>query len=277
MFPTAAAEFRIAIAGPLVSLVLGLAFVLIAWASGLPIEVDGVAAWLGYINLVLLVFNLIPALPLDGGRVLRAALWQGRGDFAWATRISAAIGRGFGYLMITAGIFLFIFQGVFTGVWLAFIGWFLLGAAGAESRYLAVRQALGGLRVRDVMVHEPVTVRPEMTLGEFMDEVVWARRYTSYPVVEDGRALGLLPFRSVAEVPRQEWDRRYVRECMLGRDEVPVLDEDDEVADALAELNETAINRGLVVEGERLTGLLSVTDVARALEVGAPRRPPKAR
>ena len=97
MFPSAGAEFRIALAGPLVTLGLGLVFVLVAWASGLPVAVDGVAAWLGYINFLLLGFNLLPALPLDGGRVLRAGLWRARGDFAGATRLAAEIGRGFGY------------------------------------------------------------------------------------------------------------------------------------------------------------------------------------
>jgi Zn-dependent protease len=146
-FPSAGAEFRIAIAGPLVSLVLGVVFVLIALA-GAPSAVDGVAAWLGYINLALLVFNLIPALPLDGGRVLRAALWRSRGDLGWATRIGTDIGRVFGYLFIGLGIAMFIFQGSFSGAWLAFIGWFLLQAATAEARYIATEAALDGLRVR---------------------------------------------------------------------------------------------------------------------------------
>src|SRR5918992_2453774 len=107
MFPSAGAEFRIAIAGPVVSLVLGGLFVAIAGMTGLPESVDGVSAWLGYINLTLLVFNLLPALPLDGGRVLRSALWRARDDFRWATRISASIGRGFGFLFIGGGIALF--------------------------------------------------------------------------------------------------------------------------------------------------------------------------
>jgi Zn-dependent protease len=107
-FPSAGAELRIAIAGPLVTLVLGVGFVLLALA-GLPSAVDGVAAWLGYINLSLLIFNLIPALPLDGGRVLRAALWRARGDLGWATRVAADIGRGFGYLFIGLGVVMFSF------------------------------------------------------------------------------------------------------------------------------------------------------------------------
>ena len=110
MFPSAGAEFRIAIAGPLVSLAIGIFFVLLAVGLSIPVEVDGVAAWLGYINLTLLVFNLLPALPLDGGRVLRSALWKLRGDFGWATRVSAAIGRGFGYLFIVGGVAMFFWM-----------------------------------------------------------------------------------------------------------------------------------------------------------------------
>ena len=266
MFPSAGAEFRIAIAGPLVSLALGVLFVLFAWLVPAPEAGDGVAAWLGYINLTLLVFNLLPALPLDGGRVLRSALWAARDDFAWATRIAAWVGRAFGYVFIAVGLGLLIFQGAFSGAWLAFIGWFLLQAAGAEDRYLLARQALSGLRVSDLMVRDPVTARPEMTLGDFVDEVVSLRRYTTYPVVEDDRAVGLLPFRCVAEVPRREWDTRLVRDCMIPRDRVPVVRETDELIDAAGELSGSDVSRALVLDGDRLAGLLSGTDVARALQ-----------
>jgi Zn-dependent protease len=272
MFPSAGAEFRIAIAGPLVTLVLGAAFIGLAVLTPLTDAVDGVLAWLGITNVLLLLFNLLPALPLDGGRVLRSALWRARGDFGWATRVAAGIGRGFGFLMIAGGIALTIFAETFSGVWLAFMGWFLLGAASGEVRYLAVHEALGGLHVRDLMVRDPATVPPSLSLGRFMDDVVWRHRYTSYPVVEDGHAVGLLPFRCVAEVPRSEWDRRTVRDCMLSGDSVPLLDEDDDLVEALAELSERGVGRGLVVDGDRLAGLLSITDVARALEVGRRRR-----
>jgi Zn-dependent protease len=271
-FPTAGAELRVAVAGPLVSLLLGVLFVLIALA-GLPEAGDGVAAWLGYVNLSLLVFNLIPAVPLDGGRILHAVLWGRRDDFAWATRVAAGIGRGFGYLLIAAGIAMFIFQSSFSGAWLAFLGWFLLGAAGGEARFAAAREALSGLRVRDLMIPDPVTVAPDLTLGKFMDDVVWQQRYTTYPVVEGQRAVGLLPFRCVAEVPRGEWDARRVRECMLGLDDVPLLAADDDAIDALVELSQSSVNRGLVLTDGRLDGLLSITDLARALEA-VPRRKP---
>src|SRR5919202_918570 len=113
-FPTAGAEFRVAIAGPLVSLLLGGFFVLVALAR-VPEAVDGIVSWLGYINLSLLVFNLLPALPLDGGRILRSALWYFRSDFGWATHVAASIGRGFGYLFIAAGIGFVIWQSSFSG------------------------------------------------------------------------------------------------------------------------------------------------------------------
>jgi Zn-dependent protease len=270
-FPSGGAEFRIAIAGPLVSLVLGVFFVGIAALTSMPEGVDAVAAWLGYTNLTLLVFNLLPALPLDGGRVLRALLWWRSGDFAGATRRAGAVGRAIAYGLIGLGVAMFIFQGAFSGAWLAFVGWFLLQAATQETRWVAARQALAGLRVRDLMVRSPVTVRPDLTLARFMDEVVLGTRHTTYPVVDNGTVVGLLPFRCVAEVPRSEWERRTVRDCMLPLEQVPKLSEDEEVADALAELTESPIHRGLVLSNGNLAGLLSLTDAARALEIRSTR------
>ena len=276
-FPSAGAEFRIAIAGPLVSLALGVLFVLIAAFAGLPNALDGVAAWLGFTNLILLAFNLLPALPLDGGRVLRSALWYFKGDLRWATWVAAGIGRAFGFLFIGLGVFMFIVEGAFSGAWLAFIGWFLLQAASAEARYVATKQALDGLRVGDLMTRQPVTVEAGLSLGEFMDDVARGQRFTTYPVLEQGRPIGLLAFRSVASVPRDEWNARRVRDAMLPRTDVPLLSEDESAIDALAELSASPVNRGLVVDDGRLAGLLSITDLARALEVGRPSRPVSAR
>ena len=273
MFPSAGAEFRIAIAGPVVSLLLGVLFVGIAVVLDGPQAVEGVAAWLGYINLALLVFNLLPALPLDGGRVLRSALWQSRGDFGWATRVAASIGRGFGFLFIFGGLALFILHGAFSGAWLAFIGWFLLGAASAENRYLIARQALDGLRVRDLMVEDPVTVDPGLTLARFVDDTAWRHRFTTYPVVDGGRIVGLLPFSEVAKVPRAEWDARVVGECYRPKADVLVVDAERPVVEILAELGEPGAGRALVCDEDRLVGLLSVTDVMRALQIGQRRRP----
>jgi Zn-dependent protease len=272
-FTTPGAEFRVAIAGPLVSIVLGVLFVLIAVARP-PSYIGGVAAWLGYINLILAVFNLLPASPLDGGRVLHAALWRAKGDFAWATRVASEIGQGFGYLFIALGLAMFIFQGSFSGAWLAFIGWYLLQGAKAEARYVATEQALDGLRVRDLMVRDPVVVDADSTIGRLMDDVAWSHRFTTYPVLDEGRPVGLLTFASVAAVPRPDWDTRRVRDTMIPLDQVPLLTEDETAVDALAELSAPSANRGLVVDNGHLAGLLSITDLARALEVG--RRPAQA-
>ena len=120
------------------------------------------------------------------------------------------------------------------------------------------------------MVSDPVSVGPGLTLGRFMDEVVWARRFTTYPVVDDGRAVGLLPFRSVARVPRGEWDTRTVGECMVPLRDVPTLAADEPLMEALDDLAGSVVRRGLVLDGGRLVGLLSITDLARAMELGRP-------
>ena len=273
MFETAGAEFRIAIAGPLVSLALGLGFTLFAGFTHFSEPLDGVAAWLGYINLLLLAFNLVPALPLDGGRVLRAALWQARNDFAWATAVAADVGRAFGFLTIGGGVFLFVFEGAFSGAWLAFIGWFLLTAAGAETRYIAARQALAGLRVRDLMIRRPVTARADQTLGDFMDEIAGSARHTVYPVLRGEEVVGLLPFTLVARTPRDEWDLRQVADCMLPKADVPVIREDDAAFDVLTALGGGAVHRALVMDDGRLLGFLSISDITRVLSADRPARP----
>jgi Zn-dependent protease/CBS domain-containing protein len=272
-FPSAGAELRIALAGPAVSFVIGVVCSLAAWAIALPGGVDGVLAWLGYVNLILLVFNLLPALPLDGGRVLRALLWQTKGDLGWATNVAASIGRGFGYLFVCGGIALFVFQGAFGGAWLAFIGWFLLGAASAEQRYLAARRALAGLRVADLMNRDPVTVPAEHILGEFFDDVAWERRHTTYPVLDEGHLAGLLAFRCVSSVPRDQWDTRSVRSCMIPAEDLPRLHPDEAAIDALVELSETRASRAVVVDDGHVVGILSAADLGRALEAGPPPRP----
>lgn len=267
MFPSAGAELRIALAGPLVSLALGLAFVGLAAMSNLPAAVDGVVVWLGYINLVLLAFNMLPALPLDGGRVFRGLLWLRTGDLARSTRIAANFGRAFGYLLMAGGLALVVTVGDWSGAWFALIGWFLLQAATGEARYGLLRDALDGWRVRDLMVRSPVVVAADATIGEVVEATPPGRRYTTYPVVDDGHALGLLPFRRVVDTPRSEWDSRHVRDGMLSLDQTPVVSEDELLADALVRLGEGGVGRALVLDDGRLSGLLSVSDIERLLRL----------
>ncbi len=265
MFPSPGAEFRIAVAGPLVSLALGGGFVGIALVPGLPEPVNAVCAWLGFINLALLVFNLLPALPLDGGRMLRAGLWRWKGDLRSATRLAAGGGRLLSFALIGLGIAMFILQGAFSGIWLAVIGWFLLQASAAESRAIMRTDPLAGMRVGDLMVRDPVTASPEETLAQFADRIAWAHRHTAYPVVDDGRAVGMVPLRCLSDVPRTDWPTRRVRDCMVGRDRLPTLSADDDLGAAVTALRGSGLGRALVLDGERLVGLLSISDVARVV------------
>jgi Zn-dependent protease/CBS domain-containing protein len=266
--PSAGAEFRITIAGPLVSLVLGGFFAGLAALADLPAAVDGVAAWLGYINLVLLVFNLLPAFPLDGGRVLRSALWARSGNLQRATEIAASVGRLIAFVLMGLAVLMLVLGNVVGGIWLGFIGWFLLQAAGAEAQQVTITERLGELTVRDLMTPAPVAVPADLPLGRFFDEVVWTARFTTYPVVENGHVVGLLPFRRVAQVPREEWERRTVESCMLPLDEVPQLTPGQLAADALPALAGGELGRALVLDQGRLVGLLSVSDLVRVLEIG---------
>lgn len=266
-FPSAGAEFRIALAGPLVSLALGVIFILIG-LTPLPQTIDAVVSWLGYINIALLVFNLVPALPLDGGRLLRSTLWHFKRNYSSATRLAAGIGRLFGYALIAGGIGLTILQGSLQGVWLAFIGWFLLQGSGAEAQYAANTRSLDGLTFRDLMTPSPTTVDSNMTLGRFMSEFTTTQRHATYPVVDGGTPLGLLIPRAIAQIPQSLWDRRTVRECMLPIDRVPVFEADAPATDALAGLTETNVSRGLVLDRGELVGLVSINDLVRTLNRG---------
>lgn len=266
MFPSAGAEFRIAIAGPLVSLALGIGLIAVAVVVPLPAAVDGIVSWLGRINLILLAFNMLPALPLDGGRVLRSVLWYRMADFSRATRIAGALGRGFGQAMIAFGLLIFLF-GAPGGLWFAFIGWFLAASAGAEARLAETRVMLEGLTVRDAMVPDPDTVVAAASLEAFMTEVFARSRHTAYPVIDHDAVLGTVDFRAVAAVPRTEWASRRVRDAMVPLSQTLVLWPDQPLFDAAVELMQTAAARGVVISGGRLAGLLTLSDLSRLLEL----------
>lgn len=266
MFPSAGAEFRIAIAGPIVSLLIGALALTAALLIPLPAAVDGVVFWLGYINLVLLVFNMIPALPLDGGRVLRSALWARKGDFLAATRTAAAIGQGFGRLLIALGVVAMLFGGAIGGLWFVFIGWFLLAAAEAERRSAETHRALTGIEVGDVMVRKPVSVDPGMPLDEFMRDCFFPHRHVAYPVIEGGHPVGLISFRSVLELPEEAWAGRRVGDVMVPLERLPALDPRTPLESAVELLAGSESNRGLVLVDDQLAGLLSITDATRVIE-----------
>lgn len=268
MFPSPGAELRIALAGPAVTVAIATALLAFATLASLPAALDGVVTWLGTINVLLLVFNMLPALPLDGGRALRALLWRRRGDFTEATAVASAIGRGFGWAMIGGGIALLFLLGAVGGLWLALIGWFLIAAAGAEASFATMRGALSSLRVADAMATRPTTVEEGMSLAEFADGPFAATRHAAYPVIDaGGDPVGMLGFRDVVAVPPQRWSTTTVAAVARPRSAVLTLSADDDLGTAASELARDDLRRALVLEDGRLVGLLSMTDVSRLIEL----------
>lgn len=267
LFPSAGAELRIALAGPAVTVAIATVLLGLAALVSLPSGVEGVVAWLGAINVLLLVFNMLPALPLDGGRVLRALLWRSSGDFTRATRVAGGLGRGFGYALIAGGVLLLALTGAPGGLWFALIGLFLTAAAGAEARLATVRSALGSMSVADAMASRPAVVGPDTPLADFVEGVFAHSRHAAYPVVADAEVRGLLDFRAVAAVPPDRWAGTRVGDVAAKLDDVLVFAPGDELGDAAMELVQGDGGRALVLDGGRLAGLLSITDVSRLIEL----------
>lgn len=266
LFPSAGAELRIAIAGPIVSLVIGISMLALASAS-LPDAIDGIVAWLGAINLILLAFNMLPALPLDGGRVFRAVVWQRTGDFTRATGIAGTIGRFFGQVMIAGGVLLLLALGAPGGLWLALIGWFLIVAATSETRMATIAVALGPLRVADAMARAPIAAPAGATIGEFIETRFSGSRHAAYPVLDGERVVGMLGFRDLTAVPTAQWEETRIAAIARPVDEVLVLTPEANLGDATIELVQSDLGRALVLADGRLVGLLSMTDVSRLIEL----------
>lgn len=259
------AEFLMAGVGPLSSLVLALVF----WqlqrmgeALGWPVPVIGVSHYLAIINVVLAVFNLVPAYPLDGGRMLRAGLWAWRGDLQSATRIASGIGRIFGLALMILGALSFIGGNVIGGVWYVLIGAFLRGAAGASYRQLLVRRFLEGKTVADLMEDAPPTVGPSATLRELVDEGVYRHRRRLFPVVEDSRLVGCVSVEDLRSVPEAEWGERTVGDVMsaCSSDNTVAPDEPaNELMSAL--LTQPAGGQRVVAQDGELVGTISLDDL----------------
>lgn len=271
-----AAELRIAGIGPLVSVLLAVAFGSLAFAgsaAGWPGVVVEVIAWLALINLVLAVFNLVPASPLDGGRILRAFLWWRRGDPVSAAVTAAKAGRIFGFVLIALGLVQFAFTGALGGLWLVLIGWFLTTAAGAEQQHARLQGALGDLRVRDVMTPEPTVVPWDLTVERFVEEFVFGHRYSTFPVVGGDRRVGLMTLNRVKDVPPSDRPHRSLHGVACPPDEVATASPDEDLVDVLPRMSGCADGRVVVVDDGRVVGILSPRDVARELEIAGIRPP----
>lgn len=267
--PSAAAEFRVAALGPAVTLVLAATFGLTALAGdrlGVPRPVQGVVDYLARINALVLLFNLVPALPLDGGRVLRAFLWWRQRSFQAATRSAARAGQLFGYMLVAVGLLELFAGGGLGGIWLAFLGWFLIQASQGEVSLALVRQALHGTKVADVMASDVVTLSPDDPVARLLDHPAAGRRYSAYPVTADGRFVGMITMKAAAQVPPEERSRRRVGEVMAPASEVPALSPEQDAFEGLQALQADE-GRAVVIDRGQLVGLVSTRDVVREVEV----------
>ena len=271
---TPGAEVKIAVAGPLVSLVLAVVFGAATFAldaTGGPPLIEGACAWLAGSNAMLLLFNLIPAFPLDGGRLLRAWLWQRSGDRYRATSSAALLGRICAFLMIGLGLVALFTQGALSGLWLIFLGWFLMSAARNEESLVLMRGALGGLRVGDVMSRDPTVAPGWITVDEFMRAYLPERRI-AYPLKTfDGALDGMVTLNRLAQVPPEERHIRRVRDVGTGMDDVAKASPSEPVVAVLDRFSPSDDGQVLVLEGGKLVGMLSPSDITRAL--GAAGRP----
>jgi Zn-dependent protease len=271
---TPGAEVKVAIAGPVVSVVLALVFGAATFAldatAGPPL-IEGGCAWLAGSNAMLLLFNLIPAFPLDGGRLLRAWLWQRSGDRYRATSSAALLGRICAFLMIGLGLVALFAQDALSGLWLIFLGWFLMSAARNEESSVLMRGALAGMRVGDVMSRDTTVAPGWITVDEFMRSYP-AERRIAYPLKTfDGELDGLVTMNRLAQVPPEERRVRRVRDFGTGVDEVAKASSTEPVVALLERLSPSDDGQVLVIDGGELVGMLSPSDIRRAL--GAAGRP----
>jgi len=265
--PSAIAEFRVAIAGPLVSLALAVIFYTVQpLVTGME-PLLGLAKYLAYINLSLVVFNLIPGYPLDGGRVFRAIVWAITRNMRGATLIAANVGRFFAFLFIFAGVWQ-MFSGNFGGgLWIAFIGWFLDNAASSQVQQVTSQDLLAGHRVSQAMSTHCATVSAELTLQELVDEHILGSGQRCLLVNSGDNTVGLMTLHRIKEVPRLEWATTSAAQVMLPWEQLKVIDPDAELSAALQEMDRDGVNQLPVTRDHHVIGILSREDVMTFLRV----------
>ena len=279
---TPGVEFKVAVAGPVVTLLIaaicfggaaliggpGEALEGSRFETGATSETTAVLGYLAFVNAALLIFNLIPGFPLDGGRIARAIAWWRTGDRTRATRFAARLGRGFAYLMIGFGIFLFLQGSLIGGVWMVFVGLFLSQAARSAEVQTTLTSRIEGLRVSDVMDQEPVAVPEDVTLNRALDEYFLRYGWPWFPVVDpSGRLTGLVSQEAVEGVPEAERPGRAVREVMADTGGTGFRVGLEEPLEALLGLDGLArLGAIMAVDPDgRLRGIVTVDQVRRAL------------
>ncbi len=265
-------EFKMAAAGPAMSFGLAVIFFGLTQAMynlGFPSSLIAIGNYLFVINLAVGVFNLIPGFPLDGGRILRAAIWAYTRNLRRATGIASAFGKGFAFFLMAAG-FLNLFTGsVISGIWFIFIGFFLQEAADVSYRQVLMNKYLTGVKVGDIMTRSIVTVPAALPLDQLLDHYFFRFRFASFPVIEDDALVGLITLHDIKEVEREKWPAVATREVMIPLQESLVIDKGSEVTEALTKMAAGGFGRLLVVEDNKLIGILSQRDITRLFEFKA--------
>ena len=268
--PTPKSEFFMAIAGPITSVVLGGMFYglfLLGQATEWPVTVLGVLGYLAWINLVLAAFNLIPAFPLDGGRVLRSILWGLGRNFRRATRIASAIGTGFAFLLMFAGVVSIIFGSFVGGIWWFVLGIFLQSASRTSYEQVLLREALQGEPVQRFMTPNPVTVPPTTSVKDLVDNYIYKYQFKSFPVATDGQLVGCVNLEQIKQFPPAEWDRHTVQELTRPCSPENTVTPEEDAVKALAKMNQGHATRLMVVDHGHLVGIVALRDLLRFLSL----------
>jgi Zn-dependent protease len=268
--PHPRAEFMTAIVGPLASFSLGLLlFLLFSFGERIswPVTVNGVIDYLFWSNIVLAVFNLVPAFPLDGGRILRSVLWKWKKDIRWSTDVSAQIGSGFGLLLIIMGVINIVRGNFVGGLWWFLIGLFIRSTAQMSYRQLLAQNLFTTKKVKDLMVKDPVTVPRAISLEEFINDYVYKYHFQAYPVLSFGKLTGCIFVRQIASIPREEWTRYTVGAVALPCNEEITIGPEEDANKALEIMNRTGNSRLLVVNGDQLEGIISLKDMLALLSL----------
>jgi Zn-dependent protease/CBS domain-containing protein len=267
--PSPSVEFKMAVAGPAMSFFLAFVFLGITQAIsrlGLPKPIVSISNYLFILNLVVGIFNLIPGFPLDGGRVLRAILWNYYKDIRKATAIASGFGRGFAFFLIAVG-FLNLFTGaIIAGIWFIFIGFFLQEAADVSYRQVLMKKILGKTKVKDILTRDVITVTADTTLEKLVDDYFFHYRHHSFPVVEDDKILGLLTLHDVKEIAREDWGKTTAKDIMMPLSKGLTIDELADSMDAMTKMAANGVGRLLVIKSSKLIGILSQRDIMRLFE-----------
>jgi Zn-dependent protease/CBS domain-containing protein len=256
-------EFLISVVGPLTSLALGAVF-LAAGQFGSQTPFGWGLLRLAGINIALAVFNLLPGFPLDGGRVLRSAVWKATGSLARATAVASIGGQVVGYLLVAAGFLLVFLRNLFSGIWLAAIGWFLAQAARSQYEELRMRRVLESVEAEDLMAADLVTIPSSISIREAVDQYFMRHDHGAFPVVEDGgHTIGILTLRAVKRLPQEEWDVRTARDAMEPLGEQSTVEASARMDNVLSKLQDGQARRVLVRRGDEVVGIITPSDVAR--------------